>query len=335
MKFALQYLVSAMVLGAVVWFGIPEVKARAAGNGGEGRPPAETSAPARVPAPDVEGRREAAPAAGRVREPAPTTEPLRPAPSAVAASSLDPAPATGAQESVSPPPAPEYEPGQEPRQPDYDGPRYDWGVLAREAQSFSLEGQPRVKLPGGTVVEKMSERQAKTGDTMLICRIRNNRRWQEGFVFHAADVVQFQGPFAFAPKKPSDQVIDYFTKLDQRERRMAAIREEHLRKNPNFATYQEAARTYKEFQDTAKDLTARRDKAVGAERSRLMRELETMKSKEPRLRAEFEKAEIAYKQWKNQHGDGSEAINDDPLVRKLDGEIDELYFIVADMVPGL
>ena len=243
-----------------------------------------------------------------------------------------PAPAPAAQPTSS---LAEYAPGQEPRQPSYDGPRYDWGVLKQAAQAYTLEGTPRMELPGGTVVEKMSERKTKSGEIMLICRIRDNRRWQEGFVFHSADVVQFEGPFAFAPKKASDQIIDYFTKVDLREKRMAAIREEHLRKNPYLEAYQSAARAYKEFQERAKELTARRDAAVGAERSRLIHELETMKSQQPRLRADFEKAEIPYKQWKKQHGDGTDEINVDPVVQKLDDEIKALYEEVAEMVPGL
>ena len=229
----------------------------------------------------------------------------------------------------------EYAPGQEPRQASYDGPRYDWGVLKQAAQAYTLDGTPRVELPGGTVVEKMSERRTKSGDLMLICRIRDNRRWQEGFVFHSADVVLFQGPFAFAPKKASDQIIDYFTKVDLREKRMAAIREEHLRKNPYLEAYQSAARAYKEFQESAKELTARRDAAVGAERSHLIRELEAMKAQQPRLRAAFEKAEIPYKEWKKQHGDGTDEINVDPVVQKLDEEIKVLFEEVTDMVPGL
>ena len=316
MKPLLRCILAAIVLGAIVWFGVPVVKARVESSIEDDRPLSTAIDSPQKPSTAVNGSREL---------------PVQPM-SHVAVPKVEESAAPAAQQTIV---VEQYAPGQEPRQPDYTGPRYDWGILAREAQAFSEDGQPRVKLPGGTVVEKMSERQTKAGDTMLICRIRNNRRWQEGFLFHAADVVQFQGPFAFAPKKPSDQIIDYFTKVDQREKRMAAIREEHLRKNPNFETYQNAARAYKEFQDRAKELTAQRDKAVGAERSRLMRELETMKSGEPRLRAEFEKAEIAYKQWKKQHGDGTDEINVDPVVKKLDEEIEALFYDVSEMVPGL
>lgn len=320
MKPLLHCILVAVVLGGMVWFGVPVVKARVEPSADGVRQGSATFGGNQELSP--EGDRQPSMAAESHRQPV-----APPVAAPKAASAVPAAPQTVVVE--------EYAPGQEPRQPDYTGPRYDWGVLAREAQAFTEDGQPRVKLPGGTVVEKMSERRTKTGDKLLVCRIRNNRRWQEGFLFHAADVVQFQGPFAFAPKKPSDQIVDYFTKLDQREKRMAAIREEHLRKNPNFESYQEAARAYKELQSRAKELTAQRDRAVGNERSRLIRELEDMKSREPRLRAEFEKAEIAYKQWKKQHGDGTDAIGADPIVTKLDGEIDELYYAVADMVPGL
>ena len=318
MKSFLHYILAAVILGAVVWFGVPVVKARAAGVGESAAvdsPQQPSIAIDRQPSTAIDGDRQ-----------------LPPPPVA--------APASAPAQAAAPAPQPatslaEYAPGQEPRQASYDGPRYDWGVLKQAAQAYTLEGSPRVELPGGTVVEKMSERRTKSGDLMLICRIRDSRRWQEGFVFHSADVVLFQGPFAFAPKRASDQIIDYFTKLDLREKRMAAIRQEHLRKNPYLEEYQSAARAYKEFQESAKALTARRDAAVGAERSNLIRELETMKSQQPRLRAAFEKAEIPYKQWKKQHGDGTDEINVDPDVLKLDEEIKALYEDVAEMVPGL
>ena len=71
------------------------------------------------------------------------------------------------------------------------------------------------------------------------------------------------------------------------------------------------------------------------ERSRLIRELESMKNQEPRLRAALQNAEIPYKEWKKQHGDGTDEINVDPVVQKLDEEIKVLFEEVTDMVPGL
>ena len=337
MKFLLQYVLTAVILGSVVWFGVPFVKAlvgdRAVSDVAQGDAFA-TAAPA------AGGAQSASPlvltpsAAQGNRASSVPFPAAAPAPSAAQTAASTPAPAASPAPEPAEPPAPQYAPGFEPRQPDYSGPRYDWGILAVEAQAFSADGKPRVKLPGGTVVEKMSERQTKSGDTMFVCRIRNNRRWEEGFLFQASDVVQFQGPFAFAPKKPSDQIIAYYSKLDEREKRMTAIREEHLRKNPHFETYREAVRKYKDAQAESKELTARRDNATGAERSRLVRELETMRNQEPRLRAELEKAEIAYKQWKDVHGDGSEQVSADREVLRLDKEIEDLYYEVADMIPG-
>ena len=330
MKFLVPYLGTAVVLGAVVWFGVPYVKAQIGGSAASGAAPEAGVAPAPAASAAV------APAPAAVA-PVAKSAPV-PAPVAAAPAHASPAPAapvaTAPAEAPAVVAAPEYAPGYEPRQPGYTGPRYDWGVLAAEAQSFNAEGKPRVKLPGGTVVEKMSERQTKTGEKMFVCRVRSNRRWEEGYLFRASDIVVFQGPFAFAPKKPSDQIIDYYTKLGLREKRMAAIREEHLRKNPHFEAYRAAALAYKEAAATAKELTERRDSALGAERSRLMRELEMMKNREPKLRAELEKVEIAFKQWNSDHGDGSEQVSEDPEVLRLDKEIEDLYYIVADMIPG-
>ena len=227
-----------------------------------------------------------------------------------------------------------YAPGYEPRVPGYAGPRYDWGVLAEDAQAYAEDGKPRAKLTAGTVVEKMAERSSKSGP-LFVCRILSNRRWQEGFLLPASAVVMFEGPFASSPKGPGDKVIDYFTKVGQRERRLAALKERHLRQNPYFSAYQTAAKAYLDFQQRAKELTAGRDAAVGVERSRLVAELTRMKNQEPRLRSALEKAEVPYKKWKAEHGDGSEAAGDDPEIAALDREIEALVDDVSEMVPGI
>ncbi len=330
MKFLVRYLLSAFVLAAAVWFGIPPVRGLAENAGMVSAAPSATGSATSAPtAPS--------PAASSTAAPAPVAAPA-PSPAAPVVDTGSPTAETAADFAGDDAPAPapvEYAPGQEPRQPDYRGPRYDWGVLSADTQGFDTDGKPLDKVPGGTVVEKMSERDSKTFGPMYLCRIRVNRRWQEGYLFPATAVVLFQGPFAFAPKGPSDKVIEYFTKIGQRERRIAALKEEHLRRNPHFATYQAAARAYKDFQDKSKELTARRDAAVGMERSRLIRELESMKNQEPRLRAALQNAEIPYKEWKSQHGDGSEAADSDPEVLRLDREIEALVEDVSEMVPGI
>lgn len=322
MKFAAQYVLSAAVLGGAVWFGIPIVKAYA----DEGRrEPSEAVDERRESSGADEGRREPSAVVQERREPSRVAERRR-EPSRVAERRSEP--------SGAPVAAPEYAPGYEPRDPKYSGPRYDWGVLAEEAQAYSEEGRPRVKLPAGTVVERMAEKNSKSG-RMFVCRIRNGRRWEEGFLFAAHTVVMFEGPFAFAPKGPSDKVIDYFTKVGQRESRLAALKEAHLRKNPHFSEYQAAAKAYLDFQERAKELTERRDTAVGAERSRLVVELSRMKNEEPRLRAALERAEKPYKEWKARHGDGTESAGDDPEIAALDAAIEALLDDVSEMVPGL
>lgn len=322
MAFYVKYLFVAALLGAAVWFGVPEIKAQL-----EAKPasaPAPAAAPAAVPAAPAP---QAAPE--RTRQPSiasdsTAAEGNRPQPSAPAA-----APAAQTAQAVY-----EEAPAEPVQQPGYTGPRYDWGVLAEEAQTYGEDGKIRVKLPAGSVVEKMEEKNSSNG-RMYVCRVLLNRRWQPGFVLKASAVVMFAGPFADAPKAPSDKVIRYFQLQGFIEARTAVLREEHLKSNPYFNAYKKAATDYTEFQDKVKKLTADRDSAQGMARSKIASELDRLRTNETKLRTALEKAEGPYKKWKDQHGDGYDTVMNDENIAKWSAEMQDLRPEVSEMVPGV
>lgn len=333
MAFFVKYLVTAVLLASAVWFGLPKVKAALAE-----APRAEiqeTKKPrVATPAPRTSARELPSQAGGEAG--------VQPQPAAPAPAGVETAVASVSASVSVAQPQPQSEPEvimvmePEPVQdPTYTGPRYDWGVLMQETQSYGLDGNIRVKLPAGTILEKMEEKNSSNG-RVYICRILQNRRWQPGFVIAAPNhVVMFAGPFAEAPKASSDKVVRYFQLQGLIDARKAALREAHVRKNPYFAAYQKVAQEYTAMKEKAEELTKQRDAAQGAARSRLASELERMRNQQTKLASEVEKAEKPYKKWKEQNGDGQEAIAQDAQIAAWDDERYELREDVAEMVPGI
>ena len=328
MNFLVKYLVTAAVLAAAVWFGVPEIKARLESQ----------SAPAPVSAPTVTTATVLASASDAPRGSVPAAQPVQPpvvpdtiAETAPQTSVPSPAPQTAAatETTVVETPATPPEPT-----PVKTGPVYNWGVLAEEAQAYNEEGKPRVKLPAGTVIEKTGERDSSSG-RLLVCRVLNNRRWERGFMVKASSAVMFDCAYEEAPKDARTKITRYFTLKGLIATRTAALREEHVKRNPYFSAYQRAAKEYNEFKDRAKDLTAQRDAAQGATRTQLASQLERMKSEEVQLRAALEKAEAPYKKWKAEHGDGMMDIMNDEQIGQWNDEIDELHQDVSDYIPDL
>lgn len=337
--FYVQYLLTAVLLAAALWVGIPKVKASLES---ERAPRAQrVSAPAPTVAVHPTAASAVAPAATPMAAPeAPAEEPPAVAATFPAPAAEPPSPPPSATPPATVPAAAPvtviYEPAEEEpvQQPGYTGPRYDWGVLAEEAQTYGVDGKIRVKLPAGTVVEKMDEKSSKNG-RMSVCRILQNRRWQEGFVLATKHIVMFAGPFAEAPKAPSDKVIRYFQLQGLIDARMAALREAHLKKNPYFESYRRAATAFTEFQAKAKALTEQRDAAQGAMRTKLASELDRMRPEQGRLEASLKRAEGPYKKWKEQNGDGMDTIMNDLQIAKWSEERQNLQPEVAEMVPGI
>ena len=328
MKFIVTYLLSAVVLVVAVWFGVPKMRAQTApaDDGEEEVSALETHPADRASVAEDVPERDSSLVLKARKRPAPTRKGATPVPSA-------PAPV----EPSEPKTIVVYEeaPAEPVQQPGYSGPRYDWGVLAEESMAYDeADGRPRMKLPAGTVIEKMEARQSSGGE-VFVCRALLNRRWEKGFAIKSSAVVLFEGPFADAPKAPSDKVIRYFQLQGFVSARMQSLSEEHLRRNPHFEEYQKAATAYREFQDNVKRLTAERDAAQGAQRSRLSSELDQMRSQGSRLETALRKAEGPYKKWKSEHGDGSEAIMNDEQLARWNEEMEDLRDEVAEMVPDL
>lgn len=311
--------VGTLVVGvAAVWVGVPEIKR------GLGTPEA-----ARMPPPAGE----AEPRAPVRFAPAVVRRPARPPdrPSETPAAEPERAQPTPAPEPVGVTPTVVSAP--EP-QPQPQGPVYDWGVLAETTNCYTAAGMPNGKLPGGTVVERMSVHESSRG-TLLRCRVLHNQMWREGFFVPESAVVMFQGAYTAAPSQDRDKIVRYFTLRALIADRRADLRDRAVRANPHFAAYQAAAKALTEFQAKAKGLVAQRDAATGMARSRLDDELRRLKAEESKILYDFRKAEDPYKRWRSRNDDGSAAIAADAQINAWENELMAMEPTVRGMVGGL
>jgi hypothetical protein len=316
--FYARYVVVAALGAAGVWFGVPELK------------------PLLEQQRSVEGA-EAAPA---TPAPAPAA-PWRPAdarsqtPAVVPVDRTDPSDRSDPSDPAEPVAVPAPEPAPEPApvaQP--TGPVYDWGVLADTTNCYTAAGQPNGKMPGGTVVERVSVHESSLG-SMVRCRVLHNQMWREGFFIPAPALVMFQGSYVNAPAKNRDQIVRYFTLRSMIADRRAELKDHAIRANPHFRAYQSAAIAMTEFQTKAKELVVQRDKATGTERSRLDDTLRRLKSEESTLLHNFRKAEEPYKRWRAQNDDGSIAVAADAQINAWESELTAMEPEVRGLVGGL
>ncbi len=322
MSAVIRFLIVAIVGFAAVWYGIPALSGQKAGSAPEAGA-ATRSAPDPVTAVALENT--------------PSRAPVMPEPvQAVEAPASAPAPVSVPASAPAPEPQVVYVPADQPavQMPGVAPSDYDWGVLYRETTAFGSDGKSRGKLPAGTVIEIMQERESKQG-LMFQCRVLDSsRRWDDGYIFPDRDVVRFLGCFAEAEKEPSDKVIRYFTLKGRVDAQKAVLHDRWLRTNPHFESYSAVAKEMLAFQEKGKALTAERDAATGARRQQISAELNHMKTKETDLTKRFKAVEAPYKQWKEQHASEEAALTDSNIDRWMT-ELRQLHADVAEMVEGL
>lgn len=214
------------------------------------------------------------------------------------------------------------------------GPVFDWGILVETTNVYNAAGTPTGKLPGGTVVERVSVHESSRG-SMVRCRVLHNQLWREGIFVPELALAMFQGSYVNASPRDRDRIVRYFTLRSMVADRRDELRESSIRANPHFTAYQAAAKALTEFQAKAKELVAQRDAATGMERSRLEDTLRRLKSDESAILHSFRKAEEPYKRWRASNDDGSVAIASDAQINAWENELAALEPDVRGMVRGL
>jgi hypothetical protein len=289
--------------------------------------PAENTSPElkplSVPGPATPGKRPAPPPAGEPRrapapQPPPSGEPLAGTPEA----GTDTPPATTEAPVAPAPNIPAITPP--PSTPGSKG----WGMTITRAAYYSLAGELRGHLAGGTVMDIDDSRTTEKDVEMALGQVERNGTMAGPYLVAHADLVRFEAPRSEVPATSLATLKQYFQLKEHLEQRLTELKKQAIsaHPNPHAAAYGDAVQKYNAFGERQTRLTALRDKASGADRMKHIDTLRGMMAEGKQLELKLQNAKSQYNQWKAAHP--NEAPPDltakDQQVQELRQQIDAL-----------
>ena len=342
-KFLFRTLLVAAVGCLLLWFGLPQLHARAPetyaalARGLTGREP--SAAPAETGGAAVAG------AAGQPASAAPGYAAASAPPQVVAVStdssgavvttnvyaSLDEVP-EGMQVVSVPPPEPE-----DPRAALNDDPGFGWAVVIKNAPYFDKDMRRLGTLKGGSVVAHRTVVMKDEGE-VVSCRVLDmqTRKWRPNYVVMlTSDLIRFDVPYAQTQPSQRDAAIDYFTVNG----RLEALRERaraSLPTNPYESEYLAAKEKYEALQTEINQMNREVRSVSGARRQALLQRLNEYRPKQTAALREFNPIKERYESWEQDHPDAATAeIPVTPEMRALQSELDRLRPSVSSFISGL
>lgn len=200
-----------------------------------------------------------------------------------------------------------------------------WGVTIVDAPFYDRDGKLRDdKLTGGTLIEQTGAKSSSKGE-MAICRIWRKTGWAGSYLVSTADLIRFDGGREEVDADDVENLCLYYKYGAAVERRKEELVRKAASANPHYAELKKKATAYKEHQKRAEELTAKRDQAKGAERSKIIAELTQLKNAEAREASEVQALTRKYEEWKKAHPSASGADpSADPVCRDYLGKMAEL-----------
>ncbi|MBQ6926570.1 MAG: hypothetical protein IJQ73_18195 [Kiritimatiellae bacterium] len=204
-----------------------------------------------------------------------------------------------------------------------------WGVTIRDASFYDRDGKLRDdQVPGGTLIEQTAAKRSSKGE-MAICRIWRGRNWAGSYLISTADLIRFDGGREEVDADDVDNLCRYYGLSAAVERRKEELVQKAASANPHYRELKAKAKAYNDHMKRAEELTAKRDQAKGAERSRIIAELTQLKNAEAREAAEVQSLTRKYEEWKKNHPSTSGADpSSDPVCK---GYLDKM----AELKPKL
>ena len=172
-----------------------------------------------------------------------------------------------------------------------------WGLTLASASYYSLSGENRGKLPGGTIMDIDEGRNSSKGD-MSLGRVERNNAMLGPYLVANADLVRFNVPRSEVPVENIATLKQYYFLKGTLDQRLTDLKQQAVGANPFAAAYGEAVQKYNEFGTREKQLVTKRDAASGAERMRLMDQLREMIPENQRLLRAVNESKEKYNKWK-------------------------------------
>jgi hypothetical protein len=227
---------------------------------------------------------------------------------------------------TTPPSAPVAVPDVEPAHdvPDSIPDRHDFGTgrfavaAGASIRVYSKEGKHCGDLRAGTLLTVLKTSQGKKSDggEIAVCRQEDAGTSDPPLLVRTRDLIIRDGSLAQIPPNVSDLLAAHGRASSQLKR----ARQDAAQRNPHAAAYKAATAAYKTFAADVKRLTAARDQAEGADRTRYSDELHLMKNQAPELQSAYETSKREYEAWK---ATNQGAADSDPQVTAFQRRVDK------------
>ena len=205
-----------------------------------------------------------------------------------------------------------------------------WGITARRATCYGLDGARLGHVPGGVLLDYKDARVSSIGD-MVECVLRESGTPSAPRLVSRKEVLLFTGSYTKLSAKQRADLQAYYALSGKVSLRKTELLQAAAAANPFFATYNQAYKAYMTHIEEAKALTGKRDRATGLDKSRLEDQLREMKVAETSLRAQYDATHEKFRAWKDQHTNEIAKAENDPDVLKWTLEMQAL----RSSVPGL
>jgi chromosome segregation ATPase len=178
-----------------------------------------------------------------------------------------------------------------------------WAIVTNDSAAvYDSAGNLAQELAAGTLVEVAALRQGNT-ESLAICRYDTRPTGMEVAIIRARDLLVRKGSLESA----NADLLTLLRKQVQIEgeiRALSSTRDDEMaRRNPHTQEYMNARSAVLSFNESAKALRARADRASGSSRVEVMDKLRSMKEEEAALRRRYDAARRAFEEWNSRNGE--------------------------------
>lgn len=242
-----------------------------------------------------------------------------------------------AQASETQPEATQEEASEDPFSALNKDPGYNWGVVV--TNSFFYDETMKVTgiLAGGTVVESKSLRLIPDG-RVAECFYLTDRKWNYNTVhLYESDLVLFDVPYEKAPKETRDLIVEYCRLLGRHEELRAKLYKDVMQRNPHLQEYKTVTAELNEFVRKAKKAQAEFENSSGSQRMALMDQLRKYKAEEAGILRRYNDVKAKYDSWKTENlGDGKTGKSPKTAeMQSIENKLQTMRPAVNEIVPGL
>ncbi|MGI5868361.1 MAG: hypothetical protein ACOX9C_02805 [Kiritimatiellia bacterium] len=217
-------------------------------------------------------------------------------------------------------------------------PGYNWGIVVTNSFFYDAQMKPQGIMLGGTVVARKSSRLLPDGNVAECCYLKEGRQWvYETVHIYEADLVLFDMPYEKADPAQRDLLVEYCQLYGRYEAAKAKLYKDIAKRNPYLADHQETAQSYREFLARAKTLHEEHEAVTGPRRSAIQDELRKMKGQEQDVKRRYEEAKARYDAWKRENVTAPAETGrlKTPDMQSLENQMKALRPAVQEIVPGL